>query len=92
MDRLGKFVVIKGAWECDVVEVIEPRAVKASNDIHHVAENHSFVEGPLFGRKSMGLDFRPLPGFGLIGENIVESLLLSVDASEDEDRVLVDHC
>jgi hypothetical protein len=40
----------------------------------------------------MRLDFRPFPCFCLKRKYVIKALLLSINASENEDCVLIDDC
>lgn len=78
--------------EEDSVDVISLHAIEAAKDIHHALEHDGLVERSGARSAAIGVDPRP----GLVVEielvYIVESLLVLVNPTKDEHRVLSCAC
>ena len=75
-----------------MVEVVQTGTIETTHDVHYIAEYYCFVEGSFFWRVTKRFQFRPFTSFCFIAEEIVEALLLGVDAAEDENCALKCDC
>jgi hypothetical protein len=92
VDRLCQLVIVYVTWQGDVIQIVQPRAVEATDYIHYVVENHRFMKSSFFRRNAYRFNFRPLACLGFVAEQIFEPLLLSINTSKDEDGSLVCDC
>ena len=75
-----------------MVQIVEPGSIKAAYHVHDVVEDDGLVEGALLGRRPSCFHCRPLAVLHLVAEQVVEALLIRVNATEDEDSLVHDDC
>lgn len=68
-----------------MVHIVQSLSVEASDNIHDVVENYGAVEGSWLRRLAAGFNFRPFSLLYVELVDVVESLLICVDTTEDID-------
>ena len=74
------------------VQIIEPGAVEAPNHKHHILNHNRLVESASLGHLTRGVDLLPEALVDIKLEKVVESLLVCVDAPEDDYLILTGDC
>ena len=71
-----------------MVQIIESRTVKSTDYVHYIVKNYWLMEGALLRNRACCFNFTPFAIFNFVAKQIIESLLVYVDATKNKYRFI----